>query len=100
MGKIKNWLTLKRKGIKTKGHEKVMPRIKKEISKTMDITQEFNDTENALRDFIQSRMRAEYHDEWIKHLGVTENRISKWKERRRTKTSSCRNTRGETSVLL
>jgi hypothetical protein len=50
----------------------------------MDITQALKDTENALRDFIASVLRKTFGEEWIKHCGVSQDRIDIWRERKRT----------------
>jgi hypothetical protein len=38
--------------------------------------------ENAIRSLIQDVLAAEYGDAWDRHLGVTPERIAKWRERR------------------
>ncbi|MDD4897860.1 MAG: Swt1 family HEPN domain-containing protein [Methanocellales archaeon] len=39
------------------------------------------DTENALRDFTQVLLQAKFGEEWIIHLGITEDRVNQWKSR-------------------
>jgi len=48
----------------------------------LDITQELRDTENALRDFIASVLASILGDQWIEQLGVSEDRLSRWRERK------------------
>ncbi|MDD2666267.1 MAG: hypothetical protein PHD13_03510 [Methanocellales archaeon] len=47
----------------------------------MDIKQSLLDTENALRDFIQYTLQAKFGEEWICHLGATDDRVNQWKSR-------------------
>ncbi len=47
----------------------------------MNITQFLLDTENALRDFTQYTLQATFGEEWVCHLGVTEDRVNQWKSR-------------------
>jgi hypothetical protein len=51
---------------------------------TMDVTQALKDAENSLRDFIFAALNATHGDSWLDHLGVSSDRIAKWKERRDT----------------
>ena len=49
----------------------------------MDATQALSDAENSLRDFIGLILGKKGGD-WIEHCGVTEGRITIWKERKAT----------------
>ncbi len=49
----------------------------------MDASQALRDTENALRDFIASILKKTLDDDWVDKCGVSQDRIEKWKERRR-----------------
>ena len=48
----------------------------------MDITESLKHTENALRDFITSVLKAKYGDNWLDQSGISQDRIIKWKERK------------------
>lgn len=48
----------------------------------LDTTQALKDAENSLRDFISSALRKTHGDEWIEKLGVSPERIERWKERK------------------
>jgi Swt1-like HEPN len=48
----------------------------------MDVTQALRDTENALRDFIASRLEKTLGSEWIDSCGVTPERVETWRERK------------------
>jgi hypothetical protein len=48
----------------------------------MDVTQALRDTENALRDFIASRLEQSLGSEWIDSCGVTPDRIEQWRSRK------------------
>lgn len=48
----------------------------------MPIQDEISRLENSLRSIIEDVLRANYGDKWVDHLGVTQDRIRKWEERR------------------
>jgi hypothetical protein len=50
----------------------------------MDVTQALKDAENALRDFIETFLREKYGLGWIDSIGVSPDRLEKWKERKET----------------
>ncbi|HYR07052.1 MAG TPA: Swt1 family HEPN domain-containing protein [Longimicrobium sp.] len=50
----------------------------------MDVTQELRDTENALRDFIQSVLSREIGSDWVQATGVSAERIQRWRDRKET----------------
>ena len=50
----------------------------------MDITQELRDTENALRDFIQTVLSKEIGPDWVEAAGVSAERIQRWRDRQET----------------
>lgn len=52
----------------------------------MDISQELRDTENALRDFITAVLGQILGATWIEHCGVSEERLSRWRERKEIET--------------
>lgn len=45
-------------------------------------SQALKDVENALRNFISMVLRKKFGENWIDNCGVSQERISKWKERR------------------
>ncbi|WP_028891101.1 hypothetical protein [Tenacibaculum sp. 47A_GOM-205m] len=48
----------------------------------MDVTQALKDAENVLRDFLLSQLTSRYGQNWLESIGVSEDRIVKWKERK------------------
>lgn len=48
----------------------------------MDATRALKDAENVLRDFISHTLERAYGEEWVNECGVTDERISKWRERK------------------
>jgi hypothetical protein len=48
----------------------------------MDATQALKDTENSLRDFIVFILSGRFGSDWEKKCGVSEDRLSKWNERK------------------
>ena len=48
----------------------------------VDVTSALRNAENALRDLIHESLFQAYKEQWQEHLGVTEERKSKWKERK------------------
>lgn len=50
----------------------------------MDVTQALKDTENSLRDFIAVVLQKSLGESWLDTCGVSEERITKWKERKTT----------------
>jgi hypothetical protein len=50
----------------------------------MDITQALKDAENALRDFIILTLQEAYGSGWETKSGVSDERITHWRERKKT----------------
>ena len=48
----------------------------------MDVTQALKDTENTLRDFIALTLQNKFGNNWEEKCGVTETRLTHWKERK------------------
>jgi len=48
----------------------------------MDVTQALKDAENVLRDFLLNHMTSKYGSDWLNKLGVSEDRVKKWIERK------------------
>ena len=48
----------------------------------MDVTQALKDTENSLRDFIAAVLSKRFGDAWAEKCGVSEQRITAWRERK------------------
>lgn len=48
----------------------------------MDTTQALRDTENALRDLIYEVLSKQHGTDWERHLGITDERMVRWKKRR------------------
>src|ERR1039458_2599362 len=53
----------------------------------MDVTQELKDTENLLRDFIESRLSQKLGKDWTLQCGVTPERLQQWEDRKQTEES-------------
>jgi hypothetical protein len=47
----------------------------------MDINQELFETENALREFINSQLSTKFGKDWVEKCGVSEDRIRIWQDR-------------------
>jgi hypothetical protein len=50
----------------------------------LDITQALKDAENSIRDFISSILSKELGEDWIVSCGVSQDRLSKWEERKKS----------------
>lgn len=50
----------------------------------MDVHQAIRDTENALRDFVSWRLQSKFGVQWESKIGVTDDRLTKWREKRET----------------
>jgi hypothetical protein len=54
------------------------------MDKPLDVTQALKDAENTLRDFIGLTLRSKFGNDWEEKCGVTETRLTHWKERKAT----------------
>jgi hypothetical protein len=48
----------------------------------MNVNQFLKDTENSIRDFLYGLLYSKYGSSYENRLGVPENRVAKWKERK------------------